>query len=155
MRPRDGVRAVAALEAAKGVVVLLAGFGLLALVRHDVQHLAEQIVRHLHLNPASHYPRIFLDAAAAVTAPKIKLLALGAITYALARLIEAYGLWHRRRWAEWLAAVSAAIYIPFEVYKLRTDTGWLVITALCINVLVVALMASALLRRSRSRQRVA
>ena len=58
---------MAFLEAAKGAVVLLAGFGVLALVHRDVQQVAEAVVSHLHLNPARHYPRIFLDAAARVS----------------------------------------------------------------------------------------
>ena len=53
-----GVRAVGVFEAAKGVVVLIAGLGLLSLVHRDAQHAAETIVRHLHLNPARHYPRV-------------------------------------------------------------------------------------------------
>ncbi|UUZ68137.1 DUF2127 domain-containing protein [Polaromonas sp. P2-4] len=65
MRLPDGVRAVAALEAAKGILVLLAGFGLLSLIHHNAQQLAAQVLGHLHLNPANRYPRIFIDAAAA------------------------------------------------------------------------------------------
>ena len=43
MRLRGGVRMVAAFEASKGILILLAGFGLLSLVHHDVQQLAEDI----------------------------------------------------------------------------------------------------------------
>ncbi|MCZ7627423.1 MAG: DUF2127 domain-containing protein [Candidatus Methylomirabilis sp.] len=38
--------------------------------------------------------------------------------YASVRFVEAYGLWLERRWAEWFAAVSGGIYIPFEIYEL-------------------------------------
>ncbi|UUZ63535.1 DUF2127 domain-containing protein [Polaromonas sp. P1-6] len=150
MRLPDGVRAVAALEAAKGILVLLAGFGLLSLIHHNAQQLAAQVLGHLHLNPANRYPRIFIDAAAALTEPRLKLLAIGAATYALVRFVEAYGLWRSRRWAEWFAAISGAIYIPFELYELRHHVGWLTVAALFLNVLVVALVARALLREDRS-----
>ena len=56
-----GLRIVALFEGAKGVLVLAAGFGLLSLIHHDVQGMAEEVVRHFHLNPASRYPRIFLQ----------------------------------------------------------------------------------------------
>jgi uncharacterized membrane protein (DUF2068 family) len=146
MRLRDGVRAVAVFEASKGALVLLAGCGLLSLIHHSAQQIAEQLVGHLHLNPASRYSQIFIDAAAALTEPRVKLLALGAAAYALARFIEAYGLWRSRRWAHWFAAISAAIYIPFELYGLRHHVDGLTVGALAMNVLVVALMARALLR---------
>src|SRR2546423_9641575 len=59
-----GVRAVAFFEALKGALVLVAGFGLLALVHRDLEVLAERLVRHSHLNPPGPYPRAFIEAAA-------------------------------------------------------------------------------------------
>lgn len=56
----DSIRVAAVFEAAKGILVLFAGSGLLMLIHKDVHSVAEQFVRHLHLNPAKHYPRIFL-----------------------------------------------------------------------------------------------
>ena len=60
-----GVYIVAWFEAAKGGLVLLVGFGLLALVHQDIQAMAEQLVRRFHLNPANHYPQIFIHALSA------------------------------------------------------------------------------------------
>ena len=91
-----GVRALALFEAAKGVLVIMAGFGLLAIVHRDAQHLAEALVRHMHLNPARHYPRIFINAAGRLTDHRLHLLAAGAFAYATVRLVEAYGLWRIR-----------------------------------------------------------
>jgi uncharacterized membrane protein (DUF2068 family) len=113
-----GVRAVALFEAAKGLIVVVAGFGLLSLLHHDAQHVAETIVRHLHLNPARHYPRVFIEAAARVTSSRLWLLAGGAFAYSLVRFVEAYGLWRLRPWAEWFAIVAGGLYLPVEVYEL-------------------------------------
>ena len=113
-----GVRAVAVFEAAKGLLVLVAGFGLLSLVHRDAQHSAEMIVRHLHLNPARHYPRVFIQAAGGVGSSRLWMLAGGAFAYSLVRFIEAYGLWRLRPWAEWLAIVAGGLYLPVEVYEL-------------------------------------
>jgi uncharacterized membrane protein (DUF2068 family) len=142
IRSLDAVRAVAVFEAGKGAVVLLAGFGLLSLVHSDAQHAAERIVHHLHLNPASRYPQIFL----AVLTGRAALLAAGAAAYCLVRFVEAYGLWFRRAWAEWFAAVSGGIYIPFEIYGLARHATWLGAAALVVNILVVAFICRALLR---------
>jgi len=144
MRWPEGLRAVALFEAAKGTLVILAGLGLLALVHADLQALAERLVRHTHLNPASHYPRIFLDAAAGLTQGRLLWLVLGALGYAAVRWIEAYGLWFGRRWAEWFAALSGGAYVPVELYELATRPGWLPAAALVLNVAIVALAARAL-----------
>ena len=77
-----GLHAIALFEAAKGAVVLAAGSGLLLLVHRDVELVAERIVSHLHLDPASRYPRIFATAAADATPGRLRLLALGALIYA-------------------------------------------------------------------------
>jgi uncharacterized membrane protein (DUF2068 family) len=146
MRLASTVRAVALFEAAKGALVLVAGFGALSLIHHDAQRLAEQLVGHLHLNPASRYPRIFIDTAAHLTDARLSLFAILAATYAVVRVVEGYGLWRHRRWAEWFAAVSGGIYIPVELYELFKGAAWLSLGAFLANILIVGLMINALLR---------
>src|SRR5688572_5694003 len=93
-----GLHAIALFEAAKGMLVLLAGFGLIAVIPENSEDVAARWVRHLHLNPASHYPRIFIDAASKVSDAQLWWLAAAAFGYAAFRLIEAYGLWQERSW---------------------------------------------------------
>jgi len=138
------LRTIALLEAAKGALVLLVGFGLLSLVHHDVQRFAERLIAHAHLNPASRYPGIFIDWSGQLTDARLLLMAVGAAGYSLVRFIEAYGLWHGRRWAEWLAALSGGIYIPFEVFELYERVTWMGIGALVVNTAVVAFMLGCL-----------
>lgn len=147
-----GVRTVALFEAAKGTLVLLAGIGALSLVHHDLQGLAESIVRHSHLNPGSHYPRIFLEAAAHTTDERLRWLAAGAGAYTLVRGIEAYGLWFERRWAEWFALVSGGLYLPVEIYEIVRHVTWLKVAVFVTNAAIVAYMAYAL-RHTREQDR--
>lgn len=56
-------------------------------------------------------------------------------------------LWQGKRWAEGFAAVSAGIYIPFELYGLFEADTWFSFAALVINVFIVWLMVNALLRK--------
>lgn len=132
---------VALFEAAKGGVVIVAGLGLLALVHRNVQELAEEVVRHLHFNPASRFPRIFLDAAAAATDSRLWALALAATGYALVRFAEAYGLWRQRAWAEWFGILSGAIYLPIEAYELTVSVTPVKVSVLAVNLFIVALLS--------------
>ena len=140
------LRAVAVYEGLKGLLVLFAGFGLLATVHRDVQVIAGRLIAQLHLDPARRFPRIFLDATANVTDHRLRILALLAALYALLRFVMAFGLWFEKRWAQWLVALSAAIYLPLEVRELAQGFNGFVIGALAFNVLVVALMVAALRR---------
>ncbi|HTX65411.1 MAG TPA: DUF2127 domain-containing protein [Opitutaceae bacterium] len=139
---------IASIEAAKGVVVLAAGLGLFELMHRDVQDAAERLVRNMHLNPASHYPRVFLEVMARLDKPDLRLLALGALAYALVRFVEAFGLWRARRWAEWFGALSGSVYLPLEVFKLFELLTWPRVTVLITNIVVVAYLASILMRAS-------
>ena len=147
-----GLRVVAAVEAAKGLLVLAVGAGLLSLVHRDVQAIAEHVVRAFHLNPASRTPRVFLELAGNLTSSRLQLLALGAAAYASLHLVEAWGLWRGMRWAEWLGVVAGGLYIPFELYEVTKSVTWIRLGVLAINVAIVIYLASVLWRaRRRSR----
>ena len=145
-----GLRTVALFEAAKGLLVLTAGSGLLLLVHQDVEAVAERLLEHLHLNPAHHYPRIFLQIATTATPGRLRLIAVGALLYALIRLTEAAGLWHAKRWAEWLGVGTGLIYVPFEVFALVRRQSLGPAVALVANIGIVGYLAWALSRRQRA-----
>ena len=131
--------------------MLVAGFGLLSFLGQDADELARHLVLRAHLNPAQHYPQIFIQAMAEVTDSSLWLLAVLAAVYAAIRFVEAYGLWHARRWAEWLAALSGAVYVPFELYELLLSATWLKFTALTLNLIVVGYMVWLLTESRRKR----
>ena len=147
MKVSAPLRTIAAFEAAKGMIVLLAGFGTLALIHFDAQRWADYIVAHLHLDLAKHEPKIFVELANQLTNSRMWMLALAAAMYALVRFVEAYGLWYGRRWAEWFAVLSGCIYIPFELREVMLKAGWLPWAALLLNLLVVGVMGYDLKRR--------
>lgn len=131
------MKVVAFFEGAKGSLVLLTGFGILTLVHKNVHQAAELLVRHLHVNPARHYPRIFLDASERVTDMQLWAMALAALAYAIVRFAEAYGLFYRRRWAEWFGFLSGGMYIPVELYEVFREVTWPRVTVLTVNLVIV------------------
>ena len=132
-----GLHIVALFEAAKGAVVILAGVGLLALIHRDVQKVAENVVRHLHLNPARHFPHIFIDAVARTTDARLWAMALTAMLYAAIRFAEAYGLWRKQVWAEWFGIISGGLYLPVEIYELTVSVTVIKVCILLVNLIVV------------------
>jgi len=147
-----GLRTVALVEATKGLLVLGVGAGLFSLVHRDVEAIAEHIVKVFHLNPASHAPHVFLDLAEHLTSSRLQLLALGAAVYASLHLVEAYGLWRARRWAQWLTVVAGGIYIPVELYELWKRVTWPKLGLLAVNLTIVAYLARVLWESRRKRE---
>lgn len=154
MRAEDrAITAVAFFEAFKGALVVVVASGLTLLMHHDIHALAVRLVAHTHLNPASRYPHIFLDAVDHLQNMRLSMLALGAAAYSSLRFLEAYGLFRRAAWAEMLAALSGAIYVPFEIANVLRHFNWISLGALVLNVLVVLVMIVALMHRRRSAER--
>ncbi len=150
-----GLRLTAIFEATKGGLVLLAGSGMLMLVHRDVQEVAEQFIGRLHLDPAGRYPRIFLRVATEATPTKLRLLALVALVYAIIRFVEAAGLWHARRWAEWLGVASGLMYLPIEVRALIRRPGIEPLIALTLNLGVVLFLGLQLEGRKQGQREAA
>ena len=143
---KGGLRIVASMEAMKGLLVLLAGCGLLTVIHKDLHLAAVHLVQALHFNPAKHYPSIFIDAADKVTDLQLWMLALSALLYSVIRFVEAYGLWRQMQWAEWFGLLSGGMYIPLEIFEASREFTWPRITVLLVNLGVVGYLADALLK---------
>lgn len=142
----QGLHVVALFEGAKGLLVLLVGFELLSFIHKDIHEAAMRLVEHFHLNPASHYPRIFLDVMENVNDTKLWSMAIVAAMYSVARMIEAVGLWLKQKWAEWFAILTGGMYIPVEIYEVAQRVTWPRVTLLFVNVGVVAYLLFVLIR---------
>jgi len=145
------LRPIAVFEAFKGAVVLIFGYGMLSFLGRDTEVFAEQLLLRMHLDPANHYPQIFIRTMSAVTDTRLWLMAGFATLYAAVRFIEAYGLWHARRWAEWFAAFSGGVYVPIEVYELALHPTWVHLATLVLNLVIVAYMVWLLTESKRRR----
>ena len=130
---------VAVLEAVKGLLAIAASFVFLELVRKDVdlEDAAQNLLYYLHIDPDRRLSHMFVHAAGKVMDANVALVMTIAFVYAAGRLIEGYGLWRQRVWAEWLAIISGAVYLPFELYKLIRHPTWIHWTILLVNIAVV------------------
>ncbi len=144
---RRTLRAIAIFEAVKGIAALALMVGVLDLIHRDIRHLAMELIGHFGLNPDAHYPAILLQYATMLSDINPASLVLLGVVYITVRLSEAYGLWNDRAWAEWLAALSGALYIPFELHHLLYRPSLINAAVLASNAFVVGFMTYQLWRR--------
>lgn len=78
-----------------------------------------------------------LDDVGAWRLETIRLLFLLAVGYAVLEGIESWGLWHERRWAEYLTVIATAGLLPLELYELSERITVLRVLMLVINVAVL------------------
>lgn len=133
----SGLRVVALFEGAKGALVLVAGCGLLSFIHKDLHEAAVRLVEQVHLNPARHYPRIFIDLTENVTDSQLWAMAAAALMYSIIRFMEAAGLWLERKWAEWFGVLTGGLYIPLELFEVTRGLTWPKVTLLVVNIGVV------------------
>ena len=138
-----GLRAVASLEFAKGLLVLLVGFGLLSLSRRgmDIEDFTQSLLYVLRVSRHHHHlSDVFLRLAARLDDVNLMAVAAGAAVYSILRFVEAYGLWRGRVWAQWFALVSGAVYLPLEIYELAHRASRTKFALLLVNVAIVLYM---------------
>ncbi len=138
------LRAIAVFEIAKGVAALSAGIGILGFAHRDLVRVAHALLGHLHLDPEARFPQLIVDYAGLIGNADLRGLLMLAAVYALIRFVEGYGLWRQRYWAEWLAALSGAVYLPLEANHLLGHATALNGVVLLGNLCVVAYMVCRL-----------
>jgi uncharacterized membrane protein (DUF2068 family) len=142
MRLVSGIplKLLALFEAAKGILVVLVGAGLLTLIHKNFQIEAADVIRFFHLNPARHYPEIFLHALANLSNTRLWFLSVSALLYSLIRFAEAYGLWFDRAWAVWFAVASSGLFLPMEIFELSERYTLPRLSILIINILLILIL---------------
>ncbi|MBO0859957.1 MAG: DUF2127 domain-containing protein [Chloracidobacterium sp.] len=139
---------MALFEALKGLLVILAGLGLVVFVHHDTWTILERLA--FNLNPARHYPRIFIEVTRRLTNAQLALVATGAFAYSSLRFTEAYGLWRARAWGQWIGIISGVIYLPVAVIAMFCGPSVLKVILLVLNILLIAYLSFIRYRQSRS-----
>ena len=148
-----GVRTVATVEFVKGIIVVLAGLGVFSMRHKNIWGVTDSLLEFLHVSPHHlHFVGVFVALMHRVSDVRLWKIATVAAVYVTLRFIEAYGLWHVRPWAEWLAFASGAIYIPFEAADLLRRPDWFRLLVIVVNVGIVLYMLMLRLEAAKKRQ---
>ncbi|MFZ0477882.1 MAG: DUF2127 domain-containing protein [Terriglobales bacterium] len=151
-----GVRTVATVEFVKGLIVVAAGLGVFSMRHHkDLWGIAESFLEFFHANPYHHYVGVFIALVSRFNDVRLWKIAVAASIYAAMRFVEAYGLWYALPWAEWMAFISGAVYIPFEMIDLIRRPTPIRLAIIVINALVVLYMLHLRVQAAERRRRAA
>jgi uncharacterized membrane protein (DUF2068 family) len=84
-----------------------------------------------------------LNKLFSISTTKLYLLGLFAAVYTTVLVIECVGLWSARRWAEYLTLIELAVFVPYEVYELLKGVTFFKVSALVVNLIIVAYLLFA------------
>jgi uncharacterized membrane protein (DUF2068 family) len=147
--PRDVVlRLIAAFKLAKGIVLLVAGLGVLRLVHRDLAEVVDAWSPRLHLDPDGRLTQALLLRAMDVEPRRVAVIGGGMLVYAGVLLTEGVGLLLRRRWAEYFTVIVTASFVPLELYELARHVTVTRLVVLAVNLAIVWYLIGRL-RRER------
>jgi uncharacterized membrane protein (DUF2068 family) len=137
---------IAAERAFRAIVLLAVG---IALVTHphanwasDISHLAER----LGLDPKGNWVKSLIDKVGKISPNQDVAFGSIALGYAVLEGAEAYGLWKRKRWGEWLTVVATSLLFIPEIWELTKSASLLKFGAILVNIAVVAYLVWRLRR---------
>jgi uncharacterized membrane protein (DUF2068 family) len=120
----DGITLIAILKLIKGTGLILGALGAFELRGMNFESVIQWIVDHGHLAPEGRLVTWIWDHLNALTDGRLKLLGEAGLAYGTMQLLESYGLFLRRKWAEWLVVIATSIPLPFEIYELFVEPSW-------------------------------
>ncbi|MEO8938768.1 MAG: DUF2127 domain-containing protein [Burkholderiaceae bacterium] len=147
------LRVIAVIKLIKAVVLIAAGLGALGLLKSNWTDSAVDVLHQLALEHGRRLASAFADHAASMLSSaspaRLSEVAVGCFIYGSIFLVEAVGLWTRRRWAEYLTAIVTALLLPFEVDALVHHVTIVHGMALLLNLAVVGYLVFQLWKQRR------
>ncbi len=96
--------------------------------------------------------RLFIESVAKATNHHTGEIAAVGFASVLIRLVEGYGLWQGRHWAEWLAVISAGLYLPLEIQHFAHHANIPNAGLIGFNIVIVLYLARLLIQQRTERR---
>lgn len=128
-----------------------AGTGALYLTRDGAAESVSRWIARLPLHPARHWIDEPLGAALAVDPRTLREIGLATFVYAAVFIVEGVGLLLRRHWAEYLAVIATASFLPLEIYELVERVEASRALVVLVNLAIVVYLAARLAAERRYR----
>ena len=141
-----GLHVIAVFEASKGLLAWIAASGLALIGPKPLQHWVHLLIARFQLDPDRGAMAWLANAIGTGT---VHLAAAIAAVYGALHIVEGWGLWRAKAWASWLGCVTAALYLPFDIYAYARHRHWMEAVVVAVNLLVVWVLARDLLKRKR------
>jgi uncharacterized membrane protein (DUF2068 family) len=128
---------IAAERAFRALLVLAVGIVLLSHPHTDWAAEITHLARRLGFDPNSNWVQRIVKKVKRIGAHEDTLFGSLALVYAALEGTEAYGLFRRRRWGEWLTVFATSLFLIPEVWELTKSVTALKAGALVVNLLIV------------------
>jgi uncharacterized membrane protein (DUF2068 family) len=146
---RSRVLAIIAVERSlRALVFVVVGVVLVTHAHTDWGRTIADLARQVGLDPRSDGFQRLITKARSITPGRYSLYGVLAIAFGVLEGVEGYGLWNRKRWAEYLTVFATSLFFIPEIWELVDKPTVLKVGALLVN-LVIVIYLVVRLRRHR------
>jgi uncharacterized membrane protein (DUF2068 family) len=139
---------IAAERAFRAVVLWIVGIALLTHPNANWAGEATRLAQHLGLDPNSNWIRRLTADLRKIHGSEDVFFGIVALAYGTLEGTEAYGLWRRRHWAEWLTVIATSLLLIPETWELTKSISLLKVGALVVNIAIVVYLLRRIRRRA-------
>ena len=137
---------IAAERGVRAVGLVAIGIVLLTHAHTDWGRVVADVANSTGVDPSSNGIHGLISKLHAISPQRYQVFGVVAIAYAALEGAEAYGLWRRRLWGEYLTVVATSLLFIPEVYELTKSVTVLKAGALVVNVAIVVYLVVRLRR---------
>lgn len=141
---------IAFFKLLKAVLLAIVAVGALSLVNRDIAEEVGKWLAVVHVDPDNRYIQKLMTKLTTLDPRKLEAIGAGTFVYAAIFTIEGIGLLMKKRWAEYLTAVTTALLIPLEIYEIFLRLRIPRFVLLVVNIAIVWYLARRLLQKSDS-----
>ncbi len=150
-----GFRVLGFLKFASGLLAVVFGLAFVRFMNHDPGTSVERWSAHLGLDPHNHFINWIMSALTGIDRSRLRAIQAGTFFYAILHLIEGIGLIFEQDWAGYLVVIATSSLVPFEIYEIVQKHSLVRITALLVNLAIVAYLVIQLRKHHAARKKPA
>ena len=128
---------IAAERTFRAVVLFIVGIALIANPHHNWGKTVANLARDLGLNPNSNGIEKIIHKLNVISSDRYAVYGIIALAYGALEAAEGYGLWRRRRWAEYLTVLATSLLFIPEIWEIAKRPPHSRVGALLVNIAVV------------------
>ena len=143
------LRAIAVFKLLKALCLLVVAAAAFDLVRSERLDAFADWVAHMPIQHGHRVVMRLVDAMLQLGPRKFAAIGAVACVFASLFLVEGWGLWRGKRWAEYLTVIATTSLIPFELWEIVHQFSLLKVCALMVNVAIVWYLIRLLQREKK------